>query len=276
MGVSRTCPDVSQPQLGMPPSSLPTAIVTGASRGIGRAIAEELARLKFAVVVNYASNHAAADEAAAAVRALGGEAMTTQADVGSATERDRLVRETIETFGRLDVLVNNAGITSPGRRDLLDVTEESWDRVFAVNLKGPFFLAQSAAKEMARCIDAGITGDGMIVNVSSISGIAGSIDRADYCIAKAAMGMMTDLLATRLAEDGISVFEICPGVIETDMTAPVKQKYDALFAEGLAPIRRWGQSAEVAKAVAAIVQGYFPYSTGQRIYVDGGFHIRRL
>jgi 3-oxoacyl-[acyl-carrier protein] reductase len=173
-------------------------------------------------------------------------------------------------------LVNNAGISSPGRRDVLEATEESWDEVFATNLKGPFFLAQIAARAMIDLIRSGQTQRGTIVNVSSISAYAVSTNRADYCLAKAAMPMMTWLLATRLAEEKIRVYEICPGVIASDMTAPVKEKYDRLIAEGMSPIRRWGEPEDVARAVATVVSDAFPFSTGETINVDGGFHIRRL
>jgi NAD(P)-dependent dehydrogenase (short-subunit alcohol dehydrogenase family) len=196
--------------------------------------------------------------------------------VSVAADRRRLVEKTLEHFGRLDVLVNNAGITSPGRRDLLDATEESWDLVFATNLKGPFFLSQAAAREMVALIRAGAIPQGKIINISSLSAYAGSTDRADYSIAKSAMRMMTELFAARLADDGIRVYEIRPGVIESDMTAPVKAKYDALIAEGAWPLRRWGQPVDVAKAVAALVADHFPFSTGDCLNVDGGFHVRRL
>ncbi|HEY5311813.1 MAG TPA: 3-ketoacyl-ACP reductase [Pirellulales bacterium] len=255
----------------MPP---PAAIVTGASRGIGRAIALELARLGQSVVVNYAHSAAAADEVVERIHASGGQAITCQADIALAADRERLVECAIKTFGRLDVLVNNAGITSPGRRDLLEATEASWDEVFATNLKGPFFLTQLAANEMLRLAEPGA--GRTIVNISSISGYAVSTDRADYCLTKTALRTMTWLFADRLAEHGIGVFEVCPGVIATDMTGPVKQKYDRLIAEGLSPIRRWGQPEDVARAVAALVSGAFGFSTGETINVDGGFHIRRL
>ena len=253
-----------------------TALVTGGSRGIGRGICLELGRLDYAVVVNYATRPDAAEEVVSEINRAGGNAVAARGDVGVAADREGLVKTALDKFGRLDVLVNNAGITSQGRKDLLEATEESWDVVFDTNLKGPFFLAQTAANEMIRLIDAGTVPDGKIINVSSISAYAVSTNRADYCMTKAAMGMMTQLFAVRLAEHGIGVFEICPGVIASDMTAPVKEKYDALIAEGLWPIRRWGQPEDIAKAVAAIVTGSFPFSTGGRIDVDGGFHLRVL
>lgn len=254
----------------------PAAIVTGASRGIGRAIAIRLASDGFAVTVNYHSSAAAAAEVVGEIEQAGGKALAVQADVGAAGDRQALVDRTLQQFGRLDLLVNNAGITSVGRKDLLEATEESWDTVFATNLKGPFFLAQAAARAMISQVQSGTIGRGTIVNVSSISAYAVSTNRADYCLAKAAMPMMTWLLADRLAEHRINVYEVCPGVIASDMTAPVKEKYDKLIAEGLSPIRRWGQPEDVAAAVAMLAAGQLPFSTGERINVDGGFHIRRL
>jgi len=252
------------------------ALVTGGSRGIGRGIAVELGRLGYAVVVNYATRPDAAEQVVAEIAQAGGVAVAARGDVGSADDRRGLVCRALDEFGRIDLLVNNAGITSQGRKDVLEATEESWDLVFDTNLKGPFFLAQAAANEMVRLIGRKKIPDGKIINVSSISAHTLSLNRADYCMTKAAMGMMTKLFAARLAEYGIGVFEICPGVIASDMTAPVKGKYDKLIAEGLWPIRRWGQPEDIAKAVAAIVSDLFPFSTGGRIDVDGGFHIRTL
>ena len=181
-------------------SSKPVAIVTGGSRGIGRGIVEHLTADGWAVVINFHSRRDAADELAREIAAAGGESLVAQADVGSSCDRQRLVEETLARFGRLDLLVNNAGITSPGRKDLLEATEESWDQVMETNLKGPFFLAQAAAREMVRLIDERIISRGTIVNISSISGFAVSTNRGDYCIAKAAMQMMTWLFAARLAD----------------------------------------------------------------------------
>jgi NAD(P)-dependent dehydrogenase (short-subunit alcohol dehydrogenase family) len=253
-------------------SSQKVAIVTGSSRGIGRGVAEKLAADGYAIVVNYFRSSDAADEVVQAIRGKGGEAVSVQADVAEPAGRNALVGAAFDHWGSLDLLVNNAGITSQGRKDLLDATEESWDRVFATNLKGPFFMAQLAANRM---IDSGKK-DGTIVNISSISAYATSTNRADYCMAKAGMQMMTWLLADRLAEHGIRVFEVCPGVITSDMTTPVQEKYDKLIAEGLSPIRRWGTPEDVAQAVVALASNCFPFSTGDRINVDGGFHIRRL
>ena len=256
--------------------SQPVALITGGARGIGRAISLELARIGHAVVVNYASRADAAEAVVGEVQASGGKAIAARGDVGSDQDRRTLIRSAIEAFGRLDVLVNNAGITSPGRRDILEATEESWDQVFATNLKGPFFLSQRAAREMIVLMDSQVIPSGTIVNVSSISAYALSSNRADYCIAKSAMQMMTWLYAERLAEHSIRVYEVCPGVIATDMTGPVQEKYDRLIREGLSPIRRWGQPEDVARAVATLVRGELSFSTGDRINVAGGFHIRRL
>jgi NAD(P)-dependent dehydrogenase (short-subunit alcohol dehydrogenase family) len=252
------------------------ALVTGGSRGIGRGIALELARLGYAVGVNYATRADAAAEVVAEIAAAGGAAVAIQGSVAVAQDRAALIRQALDHFGRLDVLVNNAGITSQGRKDVLEASEESWDLVFNTNLKGPFFLSQLAAREMIRQIHEQKIPDGKIINISSISAYTVSTNRADYCMTKAALGMMTKLLAQRLAQERITVFEVCPGVIESDMTAPVKEKYDRLIAAGLWPIRRWGRPDDVGRAVAAIVADYFPFSTGGRIDVDGGFHIRTL
>jgi len=253
----------------------PVAIVTGSSRGIGRATAERLAADGYAVIVNYVSRSAAAAEVVQAIEARGGQAKAVQADVSRPPDREQLIAQAYRGWGRLDLLVNNAGIASPGRVDLLEASEDSWDQVLGTNLKGPFFLAQLAARRM---IEQAPRDErrGTIVNISSISSYTVSTNRADYCIAKAGLRMMTWLLADRLAEFGIFVYEICPGVIASDMTAPVREKYDRLIAEGLTPIRRWGRGEDVARAVSAVASGAFPFSTGERINVDGGFHLRRL
>jgi NAD(P)-dependent dehydrogenase (short-subunit alcohol dehydrogenase family) len=252
------------------------ALITGSSRGIGRAIASRLASDGFATVVNYATRRESAEALVAEIHSRGGNAMAVRGSVASSDDRQRLLDTAYDQWGRLDLLVNNAGITSPGRDDLLKAREESWDLVMATNLKGPFFLAQDAARRMITQIQQSVIPGGQIINISSVSAYAVSTDRCDYCIAKAGMQMMTWLLAARLAHEGIHVYEVCPGVIASDMTAPVKEKYDRLIDEGLSPIRRWGRPEDVAQAVSAIASGCFPFSTGERINVDGGFHIRRL
>ena len=252
------------------------ALVTGSSRGIGRGIAQQLASDGFSVVVNYANSRQPADELVAALTSNGSKAIAIQANVANDADRQRLVEETFQNFGRLDLLVNNAGITSPGRNDLLEATEESWDAVFNTNLKGPFFLSKTAANRMLESIERGDIDSGKIINISSISAYAVSTNRSDYCIAKAGMRMMTQQFASRLADENILVYEVCPGVIASDMTAPVQAKYDKLIAEGLTPIKRWGKPEDVALAVSAIANGKFPFSTGEVFNVDGGFHLRRL
>ncbi|MBM3999865.1 MAG: 3-ketoacyl-ACP reductase [Planctomycetes bacterium] len=257
-------------------SRRPVAIVTGSSRGIGRGIAERLADAGHDVVVNYRSRSDEANEVVASIAARGGSAVAVRADVSDRRDRDTLVGASLASFGRIDVLVNNAGITSVGRRDVLEATDESWEQVFGTNLKGPFFLSQAAAVAMIDSIRRGTSTRGTIVNISSISSYAASTNRADYCMAKAAMGMMTRLFADRLAEFPIRVHEVCPGVIASDMTAPVREAYDRRIAEGLTPIRRWGTPEDVAKVVAVLVGDDFDFCTGQCFHVDGGFHIRRL
>jgi NAD(P)-dependent dehydrogenase (short-subunit alcohol dehydrogenase family) len=252
------------------------AVVTGASRGIGRGIAEALGQHGWTVVINYRGNSEAAQESARAVEAAGGRALIVQADIGAAADRDLLVRETLAQCGRLDVLVNNAGMAPRQRADLLQMSEASYDEVMSVNLKGPFFLTQQIAKAMIELLEQGKIATPKIINIGSMSAYTASVNRGEYCISKAGMGMMSALFAERLAEYGILVYEVRPGVINTDMTSVVKARYDALIDGGLTPIKRWGERDDVARAVLAIVQGYLPFSTGEVINVDGGFHLRRL
>jgi 3-oxoacyl-[acyl-carrier protein] reductase len=252
------------------------ALVTGSSRGIGRAIALALGRLGQSVLVNYVANEAAARETAAGIERAGGRAHLCRADVARPEDRARMVDEMIRRFGRIDLLVNNAGVAVAERRDLLDATEESWDRILGTNLKGAYFLTQRVAREMIRQHEADPARRGKIINISSLSAYASSTDRGEYCVAKAGMAMMTQLFADRLARHGIQVFEIRPGIIQTDMTLPVRAKYEAQIAGGLTPMRRWGEPEDVAEAVVAIVRDHLPFSTGEVIHVDGGFHLRRL
>lgn len=254
----------------------PAALVTGGSRGIGRGICVALARAGWRVGINYNSNAVAAQETLGLVRQAGGAGEAVQGDVADASQRRRLLDFMWERFGRLDALVNNAGVAPETREDLLEASEAGYDRVLAINLKGPFFLTQAAAKVMAAHIKAGTIERGYIVNISSVSAYAVSVNRGGYCISKAGLAMLTRLFAARLADEKIFVHEVRPGVIATDMTGPVKAKYDALLAEGLAPLRRWGTPEDVGACVAAILRGNFPYSTGQVFDVDGGFHLQRL
>jgi 3-oxoacyl-[acyl-carrier protein] reductase len=254
------------------------ALVTGASRGIGRGIARALAAAGHDVVVNYASNAEAAAKVVAELEAAGATAVAVGADIAVAADRQRLVDEAYGRFGRVDLLVNNAGVAPSVRADLLEATEESFDRVLGINLRGPYFLTQLVARRMVAQVDADPAGPApKIVIVSSISAYTASVNRGDYCVAKAGLAMMTALYAARLAEYGINVYEIRPGVIETDMTGPVRERYDRLIHdEGLTPIRRWGQPDDVGRAVVAVATDLLPFSTGQVIDVDGGFHLRTL
>jgi NAD(P)-dependent dehydrogenase (short-subunit alcohol dehydrogenase family) len=254
-----------------------TALITGGSRGIGRGIALALAREHYACVVNYAANTAAAEEVKRLIESQGGRATIVQGDVSNAEDRRRLTDEAFAAFGRLDLLINNAGVAPSVRADILEATEESFDRLININLKGPYFLTQLVAHRMIEQVQQGRIHAPKIVNITSVSAYAASTNRGDYCIAKAGLAMMTQLYAARLAEFGINVYEIRPGIIETDMTGPVKAKYDTLIFEGdLAPIKRWGKPEDVAKAVVAIANDLLPFSTGQVIDVDGGFQMRRL
>jgi NAD(P)-dependent dehydrogenase (short-subunit alcohol dehydrogenase family) len=264
------------------------ALITGASRGIGRGIALELAKLGYDLVINYATNAAAAELAATECRsgaAKGGRSIRVgvcQADIALDKDRRRLVEFARSELGRLDLLVNNAGVAPKVRADILEAGEESFDRLLNINLKGPYFLTQLAANWMIEQVKAQAASPlahsyrPKIVTISSISAYTASPNRGDYCLSKAALSMLTSLYAARLAEHGIGVYEIRPGIIATDMTGPVKEKYDTLIAQGLTPIRRWGTPEDVGKAVAAIAQDYLPFSTGEVINVDGGFHLRAL
>ena len=261
-------------------SSSPVALITGASRGIGRGIALELAALgTHNLVINYAGNEKAALDTHAACRQAAGKATIrveiVQGDISLASDRERMIGFVETAFGRLDLLVNNAGVAPDVRADLLEASEASFDRLIGINLKGPYFLTQRAAALMMKSAPLP-DHPRAVINVTSISAFTASTNRGDYCIAKAGLSMMTKLYAARLAGEGINVFEIQPGVIATDMTGAVKEKYDKLFADGLTPINRWGQPSDVGRAVAAIARGDFPYSTGQVFEVDGGFHLHRL
>jgi len=267
------------------------ALVTGASRGIGRGIAIELARLGFSIAINFARSQEAALEckelcaqaaAPGAHAALKGGATPSfevfQADISKAQDRAGLLKAVQERFGWIDLLVNNAGVAPARRVDLLEAGEESFDRLMNINVRGPYFLTQAVANfwigEMKQRPEN--SGKPKIVNISSVSAYAPSVNRGDYCMSKAALSMMTQLYAARLAEYGINVYEIRPGIVLTDMTGLVKEKYDGMISDGLTPLARWGTPEDVGRAVAAIAEDRFPFSTGEVINVDGGFHIRQL
>lgn len=239
-------------------------MVTGASRGIGRAIAIELAKTH-QVVATYRGNQ----EAAASLKAESG-ADTIQSDISSLTDRQSLVSEIRSRYRRLDLLVNNAGIAPRERRDILEASESSFDELLSTNLKGPHFLTQEIARWMVG------QGSGRIVFITSISSYTASTNRAEYCISKAGLSMSVSLYAQRLAAENVQVFEIRPGIIRTDMIAAVEKAYDEKIAGGLLPQRRMGEGEDVARAVRAIADGLLDYSTGQVINVDGGFHLRSL
>ncbi|MBT3671052.1 MAG: 3-ketoacyl-ACP reductase [Chloroflexi bacterium] len=253
------------------------AIVTGGSRGIGRGIALSLAEAGWRIVINYRSNDAAANETREEVEKLGGKGFVLQADMGEIDSFSKITDATLSEFGQIDLLVNNAGVGPRARVDMLEVGTESYDEVMGINLRGPFFLTQLVANHMIKLIKDEVITNPKIINVSSISAYTSSPARAEYCISKAGIGMMTALWADRLAEYGINVYEIRPGIIKTDLTSGVKDKYDRLILEqGITPIRRWGLPEDIGKAVMAIASDLLPYSTGEVINVDGGFHLSRL
>ena len=246
------------------PDSDSVALVTGASRGIGRAVASELARTH-RVIGTYRGNLVAAES----LRDKCG-AEIFQMDVASSADRAAVMEFVRSEYGRLDLLVNNAGIAPRVRNDLLEASEESFEEVLGTNLQGPYFLTRDAAKLMLE------RGAGRIVFVTSISSYTASTNRGEYCVSKAGLSMAAQLYASRLAPEGIGVFEVRPGIIETDMVAPVLDKYKRLAEEGLLPQGRLGRPEDVALAVRAIVDGNLDYSAGQVIDVDGGFHLRSL
>ena len=252
------------------------ALISGGARGIGLGIAKSLAADGYSLALNGVRPEDQVADVLTAFRDAGTEVVYCQGDVGSAADRATIIQKVKDEFGRLDVLINNAGITSPGRKDLLEADEESFDRVVAVNLKGPYFLTKLAANFMLELREASLKTEPCIVNVSSISAEFVSTNRGDYCLTKAATGMATKLWATRLAEFGIRVYEIQPGIIRSDMTSGVAKKYDRMFEDGLALEKRWGEPEDIGRAIAALVRGEIPYATGQVLYLDGGMRIPRL
>ena len=244
------------------------AIVTGAAGGIGFATVEALIEKGFFVV---GMNRRPYESVKAQFEGFGDKFTYVSGDLSSSADRKNLVDTAMERFGRIDALVNVAGVAPKERRDILEMTEESYDYVMGINSKGTFFLTQDVANRM---VAAKIKG--YIVNISSVSAYTSSTSRGEYCISKAGVSMMTRLFADRLASEGILVNEVCPGIIYTEMTEKVKDKYDAKIADGLVPTGRWGYPDDVAKAVVALVDGTFAYTTGESFIVDGGIHIRKL
>ncbi len=254
-------------------SETPAALVTGSARGIGAAIAVELAANGFDVALFDVID---AGETVSRIEQQGRRAIAVRGDVRSAEDRAAALKQTDEAFGRLDVLVNNAGVAPKERLDILEASEESYDRVMGINLRGPYLLTQAVANWMLEQKQQRPDAWMCIVNTGSISAYTASPSRGEYCLSKAGVGMMTKLFAARLADEGIGVYETRPGIIATEMTAGVKDKYDKLIAEGITPIRRWGQPEDIARAVAACARGELRFSTGEVINVDGGFHLRIL
>ncbi len=260
----------------------PVIIVTGASRGIGRGIAVQLATQGYSVVINYATNREAAQETAAACRSRALSASQTflpiQADIGSRDDREVLVTETLRRLGRIDALVNNAGRAPSVRADVTEGTEDSFAELLRVNLQGPYFLTQTVVRHwLSRDRPQPRLPSGFaIVFITSISADTASVNRGDYCVSKAGLAMAAQLWATRLAAEGILVFDVRPGLIATDMTAAARDKYQQMIADGGVPQKRWGSPGDVGLAVGSLLAGHFPFSTGAVLAVDGGLRMRRL
>jgi NAD(P)-dependent dehydrogenase (short-subunit alcohol dehydrogenase family) len=247
--------------------------VTGARRGIGRAIAYAFAEAGHDVVVNDVVEDEAARETLARIAERGARAAFVKGDIADLQAHEAMLERVFAAFSGIDVLVNNAGIQVRARGDMLDVTPESYDRLMAVNLRGPFFLTQAIARRWLR---EGAREGRSIISIASANAVMASINRAEYCLSKTGVSMMTKLFALRLAEAGIGVFEIRPGVIRTDMTADVREDYERRIAGGLAPIRRWGEPQDIGRVAVALASGDFHFSTGEAVHVDGGLHIARL
>jgi len=264
----------------------PLVLVTGASRGLGRGIALDAAARGYSVAINYASDRSAAEETAALCRARAPQIVAAtrqtffsiQADIASREDRQRLVSEIIATCGRIDALVNNAGVAPKSRADITEATEESFAEVLRTNLHGPHFLTQAVVRYWlgGQPPSPILPGGFKIVFITSISADTASTSRAEYCVSKAGLAMSAQLWAVRLAAAGILVFEVRPGIMATDMTAGVHEKYNRLLAEGIVPQMRWGMPEDVGTAVGSLLAGQFPFSTGAVIPVDGGFHLQRL
>lgn len=252
-----------------------TAIVTGGSRGIGLAIAKQLAQDGFNLAILATQDYAVHEKNLKGIQELGAELFYLKGSVANAEDRAALVEGTVKRFGDIHVLINNAGVGPKVRNDLLEMTEESWDYVMGINTRGNMFLTQLVARQMLKQ-EAKRKKRGTIINVSSCSAVVSSTNRGEYCVSKAGVSMLTTLYADRLAGEGIMVYEIRPGVIATDMTSGVKNKYDAMIASGDFPIARWGMPEDVANVVSVLAGDNFLYTTGNYFDVDGGFHIKRL
>lgn len=254
----------------------PVALITGAGRGIGRGIALELSAAGYAVVANYRSDHQSAEALKKELCASGGVCEFIAADVGEAAGRASMLEFCKDKFGRLDMLVNNAGVAPEVRVDMLETIESSFDRQMSINVKGPYFLTQLAAKWMIEQRAAGTVQTPRIVFITSISAFAVSSVRGEYFVAKSALAMTAALWANRLAGEGVLVFDLRPGIVETDMVAPAREYYNQRIADGMIPQNRWGQPADVGRAVRAVAEGRLDYSTGAVIDISGGFQLHRL
>lgn len=252
------------------------ALITGGSRGIGLGIAESLADSGFDLAINGVREPSQVADVLAALGKRGAAVHYCSGDVAMASSRQTIVDSVRARFGRLDVLVNNAGVAPTVRADILEASEESFDRVLGINLKGPYFLTQLVARWMVEQRQADAKFSGVIVNISSVSATEASTNRGDYCISKAGIVMATQLWAHRLAEFGIAVYEVRPGIIHTDMSAAVAEKYDRLIANGLTVDNRWGEPEDVGRAVAMLARGELSYATGNVLKIDGGLTLRRL
>ncbi len=252
------------------------ALVTGGTRGIGLGIAVELAKAGFDLAVNGVRDESAVKSVLEDLKKIGVQVIYVRGDVSKKDDRQRMVDEILDRFGKINVLVNNAGIAPPERKDILEATEESFEYVLNVNLQGPYFLTQLIANRMIELKNQNPEEFFCIINVSSVSATVASVNRGEYCISKAGIAMATKLWAARLGEFEIPVYEIQPGVIKTDMTSGVQEKYDRLFQQGLAIQQRWGTPEDIGKVAAAMASGNMPYSTGQVVMVDGGMTVQRL
>jgi len=253
-----------------------TALITGGSRGIGFGIAESLAKEGFDLAINGVREEVKVAEALDQLRAYGVRVIYCQGDISSQESRKGIIDKVKGQFGQLNIMVNNAGVAPKERNDILMASEESFDYVIGTNLKGTYFLSQLAANWLIDQKKADGQFAGCIINVTSVSSTVASTNRGEYCIAKAGLSMVTQLYAARLGEFQIPVYEIRPGVIATDMTSGVTEKYDKMFSDGLAIQERWGMPEDIGKAAAGLARGDFPYSTGQVIMVDGGMTLQRL
>ena len=253
-----------------------TALITGGSRGIGLGIAIELAKSRFNLVINGVRKQDRVQPILDGLKMFGVKVVYVQGDISKKEDREKIFQTVISEFGHLNVLVNNAGIAPRKRLDILEATEDIYDEVLETNLKGPYFLTQLFANHMVQQKQLNPEFSGCIINVSSVSATVASVNRGEYCISKAGIAMATKLWAARLGEFDIPVYEIQPGVIKTDMTAGVTEKYDKLFEQGISIQKRWGTPEDVGKVAAAMASGMMPYSTGQVVVVDGGMTVLRL